>query len=56
MKIIRRFVTAHTYDITVIALTLFTRFCEYFHEISDIENAQRAKSIDQLLKLSLQAS
>lgn len=48
--------TAHAYEITAIPFTTFARFFEWFREVSDIENAQSAKIIDQILDQALQQS
>ena len=50
------FQTAHAYEITAIPFTTFARFFEWFREVSDIENAQSAKIIDQILDQALQQS
>lgn len=44
------FQPAHAYELTAIPFTTFARFFEWFREISDIENAQSAKIIEQLLE------
>lgn len=44
------FQPAHAYELTAIPFTTFARFFEWFREISDIENAQSAKIIKQLLE------
>ncbi|WP_407595140.1 ATP-binding protein [Acinetobacter lwoffii] len=46
--------SAHAYEIAAIPFTTFARFFEWFREISDIENAQSAKIIDQILARALQ--
>ncbi|ENW23261.1 ATP-binding protein [Acinetobacter lwoffii] len=46
--------SAHAYEITAIPFTTFARFFEWFREISDIENAQSAKIMDQILARALQ--
>jgi len=46
--------SAHAYEIAAIPFTTFARFFEWFREISDIENAQSAKIMDQILALALQ--
>lgn len=46
--------SAHAYEITAIPFTTFARFFEWFREISDIENAQSAKLMDQILARALQ--
>ncbi|MDP1370408.1 AAA family ATPase [Acinetobacter lwoffii] len=46
--------SAHAYEITAIPFTTFARFFEWFHEISDIENAQSAKVMNQILARALQ--
>lgn len=43
------FQTSHAYEISTIPYTTFTRFFEWFREISDIENAQIAQLFQQLL-------
>ncbi|ANF82720.1 ATP-binding protein [Acinetobacter sp. NCu2D-2] len=44
------FQTAHAYELTAIPFTTFARFFEWIREISDIENAQSAQLIQDLLK------
>lgn len=46
--------SAHAYEIAAIPFTTFARFFEWFREISDIENAQSAKIMDQILSRALQ--
>ncbi|HCB29983.1 MAG TPA: ATP-binding protein [Acinetobacter lwoffii] len=46
--------SAHAYEIAAIPFTTFARFFEWFREISDIENAQSAKIMDQILARALQ--
>ena len=46
--------SAHAYEIAAIPFTTFARFFEWFREISDIENAQSAKLMDQILARALQ--
>ena len=46
--------SAHAYEITAIPFTTFARFFEWFREISDIENAQSAKVMNQILARALQ--
>ena len=46
--------SAHAYEIAAIPFTTFARFFEWFREISDIENAQSAKVMDQILARALQ--
>ena len=48
--------SAHAYEIAAIPFTTFARFFEWFREISDIENAQSAKIMDQILARALQQS
>ncbi|EEY89201.1 hypothetical protein HMPREF0017_02173 [Acinetobacter lwoffii SH145] len=48
--------SAHAYEIAAIPFTTFARFFEWFREISDIENAQSAKIMDQILSRALQQS
>lgn len=48
--------SAHAYEIAAIPFTTFVRFFEWFREISDIENAQSAKIMDQILSRALQQS
>lgn len=43
------FQTSHAYEISTIPYTTFSRFFEWFREISDIENAQIAQLFQQLL-------
>lgn len=43
------FQTAHAYEISAIPFTTFSRFFEWFREISDIENAQSSQLIQQIL-------
>lgn len=43
------FQAAHAYEISAIPFTTFIRFFEWFREISDIENAQSAQLIQDLL-------
>ncbi|MCO8078511.1 ATP-binding protein [Acinetobacter lwoffii] len=45
--------SAHAYEIAAIPFTTFARFFEWFREISDIENAQSAKIMDQILSRAL---
>lgn len=46
--------SAHAYEIAAIPFTTFARFFEWFREISDIENAQSAKVMNQILARALQ--
>lgn len=46
--------SAHAYEIAAIPFTTFARFFEWFCEISDIENAQSAKVMNQILARALQ--
>lgn len=46
--------SAHAYEIAAIPFTTFARFFEWFREISDIENAQSAKLMNQILARALQ--
>lgn len=46
--------STHAYEIAAIPFTTFARFFEWFREISDIENAQSAKLMDQILARALQ--
>lgn len=46
--------SAHAYDIAAIPFMTFSRFFEWFREISDIENAQSARIMDQILARALQ--
>lgn len=46
--------SAHAYDIAAIPFMTFSRFFEWFREISDIENAQSARIMDQILTRALQ--
>lgn len=48
------FHTAYAYDIGAIPFTTFARFFEWLREVSDIENAQSAKIMDQILARALQ--
>ncbi len=48
------FQPAYAYEIAAIPFTTFARFFEWFREISDIENAQSAKIMDQILARALQ--
>ena len=50
------FQTAYAYEVNAIPFTTFARFFEWFREVSDIENAQSAKIIDQILDHALQQS
>ena len=43
------FQTSHAYEIPTIPYTTFSRFFEWFREISDIENAQIAQLFQQLI-------
>ncbi|CAB1219225.1 ATP-binding protein [Acinetobacter bouvetii] len=43
------FQSAHAYEISTIPYTTFTRFFEWFREISDIENAQLAQLFQQVV-------
>ncbi|TCH64873.1 AAA family ATPase [Acinetobacter sp. ANC 4862] len=43
------FQTSHAYEISTIPYTTFSRFFEWFREISDIENAQITQLFQQLL-------
>lgn len=46
--------SAHAYEIAAIPFTTFARFFEWFREISDIENAQSTKVMNQILARALQ--
>src|SRR5690606_36767323 len=46
--------SVHAYEIAAIPCTTFARFFEWFREIGDIENAQSAKIMDQILARALQ--
>lgn len=46
--------SAHAYDIAAIPFMTFSRFFEWFREISDIENAQSARIMNQILARALQ--
>ena len=48
------FQSAHAYEIAAIPFTTFARFFEWFREISDIENAQSAKIMQQILARAVQ--
>ncbi|MEN8990856.1 AAA family ATPase [Avibacterium paragallinarum] len=49
------FQPSHAYEISAIPFTTFIRFFEWFREISDIENAQSAELIQNLLHPKTQA-
>ncbi|WP_180121352.1 AAA family ATPase [Acinetobacter sp. YH12086] len=50
------FQPSHAYEISAIPFTTFIRFFEWFREISDIENAQSAELIQNLLHPKTQAN
>lgn len=43
------FLASSAYDVGAVPFTTFARFFEWFREISDIENAQRAHALDHIL-------
>ena len=44
------FQAAHAYEVAAIPFTTFSRFFEWFREISDLENAQTAQLFQQLMR------
>lgn len=47
------FQTGHAYEVAAIPFTTFSRFFEWFREISDLENAQTAQLFQQLMREKL---
>lgn len=50
------FQAAYAYEVSAIPFTTFSRFFEWFREVSDIENAQSAQLVQQILAKSQTAT